>query len=327
MTARARAQAPAEAKAAPFDVWNLRRNLEQRLWPALEAAAVLAGIIFALVYWMRLPGRLPTEDDYLAVQHELVSRVHAGDGVALLPFWADRGKLFVHGLPVIALPNLASEGDIERYPRLWVLAQPDLPRSEASRVLAELDQKLTRREPPKRFGPLSLSLYEPKEGRAGSYDFAARLLEAQVDIGRTGGADPQACEAVNGGFRCPRAQWNYVAPEWHEFDFLPRRCLWAPPVGTQPLEIHYSQVTMAGGVRGGFALIGGAAEARQLAPVDLSVEVDGQLAVLELSPGDPGWHPFELAWPQLPPGAHDVTFRVTAADPAQRHFCFDASAF
>ncbi len=315
MTARAPAQAPAatETPATPTPLWH-----------ALEAGALLAAIAFALLYWIRLPGRLPTEENYLAVQHELVSQVHPGDGVALLPFWADRGKLFLHGLPLIALPDLANEADIERFPRLWVLAQPDLPRSQASRMLARLDQKLTRRDPPKRFGSLSLSLYEPKEGRAGSYDFLARLADAQVDVG---GDNPQPCDAISGGFRCPRGQWNYVAPEWHEFDFLPRRCLWAHPVGAEPLEIHYSQVPLRGGVRGAFALIGGAAEIQRAAPVDLSIDVDGELSTLELSPGDPGWHPFELGLPGLAAGTHDVTFRVTASDAGNRHFCFDAEAF
>ena len=295
------------------------------LFPGLEAAAVLCAVLFALVYWLRLPGRLPSEEDYLAVQRELVAQSHPGDGVALLPFWADRGKLFLHGLPVIALPDLATEADVERYTRLWLLAQPALPRSDAARTLAGLDARLTRLEPPKRFGPLSLSLYEPKAGRAGSYDFLARLPAAQVALG---GVEPEPCTATPGGFRCPRGTWNYVQPEWHEFDFLPRRCLWAHPVGIQPVEIRYSQIPLRHGVRGGFGLIGQVAELRQAAPVDLAIDVDGSpAAILELSPGDPGWHPFELDLPDLAPGSHDVAFRVTSPNPSQRHFCFDADAF
>jgi hypothetical protein len=321
-------RAPAADVGAAGSATSPSPVLAPSLWLRLEVAVVLAAILFASVYWIRLPGRLPSEADYLAVQHELVGSAHPGDGVALLPFWADRGKLFLHGLPVIALPELAKEGDIERYPRLWVLAQPDLPRSQAARALADLDARLTRREPPKHFGPLSLSLYEPKEGRAGSYDFVARLADAQVDVGGGAGSDPQACEAAAGGFRCPRGSWNYVLPEWHEFDFLPRRCLWAHPVGAEPLEIRYSQVPLRGGIRGGFGLIGQAAELGQAAPVDLSIDVDGsQAASLELSPGDPGWHPFELGLAGLAAGTHDVTFRVTSPNPAMRHFCFDADAF
>jgi hypothetical protein len=291
----------------------------------LEAAAVLAAVLFAFVYWLRLPGRLPSEEDYLALQHELVASAHPGDAVALLPFWADRGKLFVHGLPVIALPDLDREGDAERYARLWVLAQPDLPRSDAAGLLERLDARLVRQGPAKRFGPLSLSLYEPREGRGGSYDFLAHLSDAQVELG---GDEPEACEASQGGFRCPRGPWNYVAPEWHEFDFLARRCLWAHPVGPQPLEVHYSQVPLRHGLRGGFGLIGQAAEVRQAAPVELAVDVDGsQAATLELSPGDPGWHAFELDLADLTPGSHDIAFRVSTPNPSQRHFCFDADAF
>ncbi len=291
----------------------------------LEGGLLLASVAAALVFWIRLPGRLPGEEDYLAVQHALVADARPGDAVALLPFWAERGKLFVHGLPVVALPDLPDEADAERYPRLWVLAQPDLPRSDAAADLARLDRRLTRLAPARRFGPLLLVLYGPRAGRAATYDFTARLGAARVDV------DGEPCEGGAGGLRCSRGPWNYVAPEWHEFDFLPRRCLWAHPVGEAPLTISYDGVPMEGGLRGGFGLVGGAAElpaSRGFAPVELAVLVDGgQAATLTLSAGDPGWHPFELSLPGLAEGRHEVAFQVRARDPAMRHFCFDAAAF
>jgi hypothetical protein len=291
----------------------------------IEAVVLLAAVLFALVYWLRLPGRLPTEQDYLAVQHELLAKAHPGDGIAALPFWADRIKLFSHGLPVVALPHLADDGEAERYARLWVLAQPDLPRSEAAAELEALGHRLARVEGPERFGPLSLSLYEPQPGRTPAYDFTERLADAQVSIG---GDDPVDCEAVQGGFQCPRGPWNYVRPEWHEFDFLPRRCLWSHPVGPEPLRLHFSQVPLHGGLRGGFGLIGEAAELRQAAPVSLDVFVDGaETAELTLEPGDPGWHEFDLGLPGLAAGAHEVELDVTTPNPGMRHFCFDAVGY
>ncbi|MHB8420877.1 MAG: hypothetical protein ACYDCL_22605 [Myxococcales bacterium] len=295
------------------------------LTEALEAATVLAAVVFALGYWLLLPGRLPSERDYLAVQHELLANARPGDGVAVLPFWADRGKLFARGLPVVALPQLASEADAERYGRLWVLAQPELPRSDAPAELAALDRRLARAAEPRRFGPLSLSLYEPKPGRAPSYDFVGRLTDARVSIG---GDDPAECQAVPGGFQCPRGPWNYVRPEWHEFDFLPRRCLWAHPVGPEPLRLQWSQVPLREGLRGGFGLIGQAAEIPNAAPVSLAVVVDGAAqAELQLSPGDPGWHEFDLGLAGLSEGAHEVELDVSTPNPGMRHFCFDAVGY
>lgn len=292
---------------------------------SLEAVAVLLALVFSFVFWIRLPGRLPTEQDYLAVQHQLVGNAHPGDGMATLPFWAERIKLFAHGLPVVALPHLADEEDAERYGRLWVVAQPDLPRSDAADELGALDRRLARVQGPTRFGPLSLSLYEPRAGRAPSYDFLAHLADGQVSVG---GDDPVACEASGGGFQCPRGGWNYVRPEWHEFDFLPRRCLWAHPVGPEPLRLAWSQVPLHGGLRGGFGLVGQAAEIANAAPVDVAVLVDGgEVARLSLMPGDPGWHGFDLGLPGLAAGAHDVEFDVSAVNPAMRHFCFDAVGY
>jgi hypothetical protein len=292
---------------------------------AAEAAALLGAIAFSFLYWLRLPGRLPSEQDYLAVQHELVSSSRPGDGVAALPFWADRGKLFAHGLPVVALPHLAEQNEAERYGRLWALAQPDLPRSDAADELAALGFRLSRVGEPKRFGPLSLVLYEPKAGRATTYDFVARLADAQVSLG---GDDPAECEARPGGFQCPRGAWNYVRPEWHEFDFLPRRCLWAHPVGREPLRVRFGDVGLRGGLRGGFGLIGQAGELKQAAPVSLSVLVDGsEAAELVLSPCDPGWHEWDLGLPGLGAGTHAVEFDVATPNAGMRHFCFDAVAY
>ncbi len=259
------------------------------------------------------------------MQHELLAGARPGDGVAALPFWAERIKLFSRGLPVVALPRLAEDVESERYSRLWVLAQPDLPRSGAAAELEALDRELSRVSGPKRFGPLSLSLYEPRSGRAPSYDFLAHLGDAQVSIG---GDEPADCAARPGGFQCPRGPWNYVAPEWHEFDFLPRRCLWTHPVGPEPLRLRYSQVPLRGGLRGGFGIVGQAAEQKQGAPVSVAVLVDGsRSAELTLSPGDPGWHEFDLGLPGLGAGGHEVELDVSAPDPAMRHFCLDAVGY
>ena len=314
------AAAPPEGTSAePFAAGPTRPGLLR----TLEALAILGAIAFALVFWARLPGRLPSEADYLAVQKTLTAEVQPGDGVALVPFWADRGKLFLHGLPIVALPDL--EADAERYPRLWLLAQPELPRSDAARTLRALDERLVPRGEARRFGPLSLSLYEPRPGRAATLDLTAHLAEAEVSIG---GSSPVACVRAGNGFQCPRGGWNHVAPEWHEFDELPRRCLWAHPVGEEPLSIAFAQAPIHGGLRGGFGLVGQAALLPNAAPVDLAVRIDGALvASLELAPGDPGWHPFELDLPGLAGRSHALALEVTSPNPGMRHFCVDAVAF
>ncbi len=300
-----------------------RPGLERRA----EALAIVAAALFAIVFWVRLPGRLPSEADYQSLGRAISAEARPGDGVAFAPAWAERGKLFVGGLPTVTLPDLALEPEAERYARLWLIAEPDLPRSDAAATLRALDARLARTGEPRRFGPLSLSLYAPREGRRTRTDFVAQLGEATVSIR---GAPPERCEAApdGSGFLCPRGRWSYVRPEWHEFDFLARRCLWAHPVGPEPLELRFPKAELAHGFRGGMGLVGTAADSPNLAPVELAFLVDGApAATLTLSPGQPGFHPFEIDLPGLVAGPHDVALRIATPNPAMRHFCFDAVAF
>ncbi|MHB1844136.1 MAG: hypothetical protein ACYCWW_04795 [Deltaproteobacteria bacterium] len=296
-------------------------------WQKLEALAIALAAVFAVGFWFWLPSRLPSKADYEALGRTLASEARPGDGVAFAPFWAERGKLFVHGLPTVALPGLENEPDAERFARLWVVGQPDLPRSDAAATLRALDGRLTPDGARRRFGPLSLSRYTPRAGRATTDDFVAHLGDAEASIG---GETREPCQKEPGGqgFVCPRGSWNYIRPEWHEFDFLPRRCLWAHPVGPEPLELDFPGASVAHGFRGGMGLVGQAADDPRLAPVDLAFLVDGALAgEVTLGAGDPGFHPFELDIPGLSAGPHDVKIQVSSQNPARRHFCFDAVAF
>jgi len=290
-----------------------------RLGRGVEIAALVVATSLALLYWIRLPFRLPSAEDYQAFQHELLGAAHPGDAVAVLPYWADRAKLYAHGFPVVALPNLASE-NVERYPRLFVLAQPDLPRSSAGGELAALEGKLALVSGPKRFGPLSLSLYQPRPGREASLDFTAQLERAQVSVGL------ESCAPVPGGFQCSRGPWDHVRPEWHEFDFLPRRCVWAQPAGSDPLTLTFDQVPLRGEIHGGMGLIGAAPGGG--GAVELAIDIDDVPALtIAASADDPGFHPFQGHFPGLGPGGHRVTFRIRSLSPVRHPFCFDAVAY
>jgi hypothetical protein len=286
---------------------------------ALEIATLVAATLFSLLYWIRLPYRLPAAEDYQAIQHQLLASSHPGDALAVLPYWADRAKLYAHGFPVVALPNLAGE-DIERYPRLFVLAQPDLPRSNAGNELAAVGRKLQLLTGPLRYGPLSLSLYQPRPGHEPSLDFTSQIERGQVSIGA------ETCGAIAGGFQCPRGPWDRVRAEWHEFDFLPRRCIWAQPSGAEPLTLTFDQVPLRGEIHGGMGLVG--ATGSGSGAVELAIDIDDvpSLAVV-LSADDPGFHPFQGRFPGLGQGGHRVTFRISSSSPVRHPFCFDAVAY
>jgi hypothetical protein len=264
-----------------------------RALPVLEAAVFLASLLFALVFWVRLPGELPSDGDYNALFAAMLPEGTPGDAFTVLPFWAQRARTYIHGIPFIGYPSLASEPDVERYRRLWVVAQPDLPRSDAADSLKELDQKLVAIGPKRRFGPLTLALYEPRPGRATTYDFRAHAQEAQVEP-----SSPKV--------------------EWHEFDYLPRRCI-RTPQGAPQTTFVFPQVALGHGIRGGLGVLGGDT-------ARITFNVDGREAPpVELVTGQRGWQHFEVPISNGGDASnadHTVTVSITG-----RNVCFDAVAF
>jgi hypothetical protein len=104
--------------------------------------------------------------------------------------------------------------------------------------------------------------------------------------------------------------------EWHEFDYLPRRCV-LPPPGTTQSTFSYHGVPVGRGIRGGFGVLGNAEPAR------LSFSVDGREAPpVDLVAEQKGWQRFEVPLPEVGPGEHTVDVVVQG-----RNVCFDAVAF
>jgi hypothetical protein len=256
----------------------------------LELAVLLGCLAYAIWFWLRLPARLPDEKDYLALQAALKSEAQAGDGAAVLPFWADRAKIFLHGVPVLALPHLEAEADAERYGRLWVIAQPDLPRSDARDSLKALGERLALVEGPRRFGPLELWLFAPRPGRAATYDFVAHADEAQTQ-------SPGRLQA-----------------EWREFDFLPRRCILSR---NGFAVMHFDSVHVRGGLRVGLGSLGPSEGSA------IQVSVDGRpLQPLQFVQGGPAFQEAELPAGGLTGEAHSVDLTLIG-----RAVCADAVAF
>jgi hypothetical protein len=256
----------------------------------LELAVLLGCLAYAIWFWVRLPGQLPDEKDYLALQAAIQAEARPGDAAAVLPFWAERAKTYLHGIPVLALPHLENQADAERYGRLWVIAQPDLPRSDARDSLAGLGARLAVVEGPRRFGPLELWLFAPRPGRAATYDFVVHAGEAQIQ-------SPVP-----------------VQIQWREFDFLPRRCILSR---SGRAVLHFDSVPVHGGLRVGLGSLGppeGAA---------IQASVDGRpLQPLQLVQGGAAFQEAELAAGALTGDTHSVDLTLTG-----RAICADAVAY
>ncbi|HEX8699767.1 MAG TPA: hypothetical protein VF815_13070, partial [Myxococcaceae bacterium] len=51
--------------------------------------------LLCLLFYVRLPQRLPTEADYAAVKARIQAELRPGDAVLLFPWWAERARLYV----------------------------------------------------------------------------------------------------------------------------------------------------------------------------------------------------------------------------------------
>jgi hypothetical protein len=92
--------------------------------------ALLALGALSLLFDLTLFARLPSDADWAEAAGALRARVEPGDGVQLWPVWAERARLFVDAMPVLAEEDLA-QADYAFVKRLWVLSLPRAPHFSA----------------------------------------------------------------------------------------------------------------------------------------------------------------------------------------------------
>ena len=145
-------------------------------------AALGAG---SLAFDLTLPARLPSDQDWAEAAGALRAAAGAGDAVQIWPAWAERARLFVDAMPVLAEEDLAGLDD-PAVRRLWVLSLPRTPFfHDPARALQARGATPARDE--QRFGALSLR----------AWDLHAPELAADLT----------------------------KAAEEHEVDYVARRCL------------------------------------------------------------------------------------------------------
>ncbi|HCF61085.1 MAG TPA: hypothetical protein DFS52_24200, partial [Myxococcales bacterium] len=305
--------------------WRLTRTWLLRA----QAALVIGAALLSLLFYFCLPSTLPSEADYQQLAESLASQASRGDAVLLDPHWAERARLYVKGIPVLNFGRDPTREDLAAFHRLFVLSAPELPRSDREETFERLEaMKFRRAGEPTRFGKLSLALFESSAVETPSFDFTSEVAQARVFIRRADGSE-ELCPRSGERHPCKRAGWLNVGAEIKEIAFKPYRCLWAHPVGTEPLVVEYTGVPLGKELRVLAGIVGQIAfRTERYQPVTLAVKVDGELVTsLVVPPGEPGERRSTVGTERFAGGRHKVSFEVSTPDASMRHFCFDAGVY
>lgn len=207
--------------------------------PWLELGLLIGVGLFALVFQVRLPGRQVTERDYQQLTEILRAEAQPGDVVLLFPWWTERARLYVpDGLRVVGYQG-SDSADLLRHPRVWVIAQPEVPGASMGAFQKAFAPGREQLAPPRSFGNLQLWLYANGRHRPLLFSATEALSSARVYLESPSG------ERVNCAFdgrahRCPGRGNVRVSAEWHEVQFEARRCLWMqPPGGPARLVVEF----------------------------------------------------------------------------------------
>lgn len=300
-----------------------------RALPLVELGVLLLVALACLVFQLRLPGRLPSEADYQTVAGWLRAEARPGDAVLLFPWWTERARLYLpEQLPVYGYLG-SDRDDLRAHPRVWVLGQPDLPRSDEDGFRAAFLPGRTPQGETRRAGPLALTLYTNGRYRPHRFVASEAYARARVYLESPDGTR-RDCPFDGSAHRCPGPPYLYVAPEWHEIRYEPRHCLWMhPPGGPELLVAEFDGVPGGTELRleGGIIFEHAFPKAPQLRTVHMGVEdAVNHERLLEVSQ-PPGLEGVRKAWRALPPGEpRTVRVWVQADNADTRQVCLDLFA-
>jgi hypothetical protein len=286
---------------------------------AAEGAGFLLVAVLGLGFQAWLPTVLPRDTDERAVADVLQREAQPGDVVLLHPWWTERARLFLpEGLDVVGYLGDETDALLE-HPRIWVLAQPSLPRTPASAFAAGFLPGRTPLGPVRRFGPLTLSLYRNGRARAVRFSAADALPAASVALAAPG-TERIPCVREGMAFRCPGGARAEVG--LHEVHYQPSLCLFlVPPGGPGAVEATFDGVPAAAGLRLEAGVVwehawkrGGGLTTVHATLAD--ADTGAPLLSLDVEPGQEGFVATEV-----PGGPRRLRVRVQSDNPHEREVC------
>jgi len=246
-----------------------------------EGLALIVVAIACLAFQLRMPTLTPSEADFKAAAAIVEAEAQGDDVILLTPWWTERARGYLPTKLVTVGYQGSDAEDFKPYRRIWVLAQPSMPRFSWSGFLEVFGAGRVEVGQERTFGPLSLRLFT--NGRARPVLFSANASLARARVFLEGPQGQQPCAFSGRGWRCPNG--GEVVEEWHELHFEPHRCLrFYPPGGPTKLVAEFDGVPAVDELQliTGYIWERGAYPSE--GPTDFGLEVNGQAQVTTLPP-------------------------------------------
>ncbi len=287
-------------------------------WSVREGVVLLAVAVTCLAFQAWLPTTQVDERDYQQVATVLAAERQPGDVVLLSPWWTERARLYLpENLRIVGYQGSDAD-DLLDYQRIWVLAEPHLPRAGQSDFMTAFGPGRTEVGVGRTFGNLTLRLFTNGRWRPHTFSGISSLATAKVSL--EGPQGRQACQWNGRGHQCPNN--HTVSLEWHEVHFQPLPCLvFDAPGGPTKLVLELDDVPATERVllRAGYVWERGAYK-DGVSGSELGLEVNGQVTPLSIPAGVEPLQQVEAA--NVPAGA-TVRVWLQANNPNARQLCVE----
>jgi hypothetical protein len=270
-------------------------------------------------------GSVVPEGDWKAARAYVVAQAKPDDLVLFSPRWVDPIGRETFGADVATIEREA-RADVTRFPRAFEVAIRGAHSSELAGWHKSGGQ---------RFGGVTVTAWDNPT--------PVHVLEDLVSM-----VSPQRMRVTRGETECPFARgtpqsgglgFGPAVPGEHfacptggfvgasvaaDLNYVPHRCIFAPPPGGAPLRIHFRDVHFGHTLRGHHALYVEAERDRKGAPVTLTFRAgDISLGSFTHRDGD-GWKPFEVDTSELAGQTTELVAEVSSPGGDRRLYCFEA---
>ncbi len=265
------------------------------------------------------------EADWKAARAYVVDLAKPEDLVLFSPRWADPIGRETFGADVATLEREAREDDT-RFPRAYDVAVGGARAKELAGW---------RKGAERRFGGLTVTEWDNPAPARVIDDLATLVSPQRMRVTRGDTECPFVRGAPQSGglgfgpavpgerFTCGGGGFvgtSVVA----DLDYLPHKCIFAPPPGNAPLRLHFRDVRFGRALHGHHALYVEAERDRKGAPVTIAFRAgDVALGTFVHRDGD-GWKPFEVDTSELAGKTSELVAEITAPSGERRLYCFEA---